>query len=52
MGETYAELHRDWDRISQVAYAEEEAFRQTLRAGTTIFDQAAAEVKRSGGHTR
>ena len=45
MGETYADLHRDWDRISQVAYAEEDAFRQTLRAGTTIFDQAAAEVK-------
>ena len=43
MGETYGDLHRDWDRISQIAYAEEEAFRQTLRAGTTIFDQATAE---------
>ena len=51
MGETYADLHRDWDRISQVAYAEEEAFRATLRAGTTIFDQATAQVKDSGGHT-
>jgi alanyl-tRNA synthetase len=51
MGETYSELHRDWDRISEVAYAEEDAFRQTLRAGTTIFDQAAFEVKRSGGTT-
>ena len=40
MGETYDELHRDWERISTVAYAEEEAFRQTLRAGTTIFDTA------------
>jgi alanyl-tRNA synthetase len=48
MGETYTELHRDWERISQIAYAEEDAFRQTLRAGTTIFDQAAADVKRSG----
>jgi alanyl-tRNA synthetase len=48
MGETYADLHRDWDRISQVAYAEEEAFRQTLRAGTTIFDQATAQLKESG----
>ena len=38
MGETYDELHRDWERISTVAYAEEDAFRQTLRAGTTIFD--------------
>jgi alanyl-tRNA synthetase len=48
MGETYVELHRDWERISTVAYAEEEAFRQTLRAGTTIFDLAATEVKESG----
>ena len=49
MGETYDELHRDWERISTVAYAEEEAFRQTLRAGTTIFDTATAELKRAGG---
>ncbi len=48
MGETYADLFRDWERISQVAYAEEDAFRQTLRAGTTIFDQAAAEVRSAG----
>jgi alanyl-tRNA synthetase len=51
MGETYSELHRDWERISQIAYAEEDAFRQTLRAGTTIFDQAAEQVKQSGGTT-
>ncbi len=51
MGETYGELHRDWERISQVAYAEEDAFRQTLRAGTTIFDQAVAEVRQTGGDT-
>ncbi len=50
MGETYAELHRDWDRISQIAYAEEDAFRQTLKAGTQIFDLAAQQVKQSGGH--
>ena len=50
MGETYDELHRDWERISQIAYAEEDAFRQTLRAGTTIFDQAAAEVQARGRH--
>ncbi len=49
MGETYAELHRDWERISSVAYGEEEAFRQTLRAGTAIFDLATTEVKQSGG---
>ena len=44
MGETYTELHRDWDRISTVAFAEEDAFRQTLRTGTTIFDTAASQV--------
>jgi alanyl-tRNA synthetase len=49
MAETYTELHRDWDRISTVAFAEEHAFRQTLRTGTTIFDTAAAEVRSSGG---
>ena len=49
MGQTYTELHRDWERISSVAYAEEEAFRQTLRAGTAIFDLATTEVKQTGG---
>ena len=49
MGETYTELHRDWERISRVAFAEEDAFRQTLKAGTTIFDLATTEVKRAGG---
>ncbi|MET1059453.1 MAG: alanine--tRNA ligase, partial [Nocardioides sp.] len=49
MGETYGELHRDWERISTVAYAEEDAFRQTLRSGTQIFDLAATEVKSTGG---
>lgn len=48
MAETYDVLHRDWERISRVAYAEEEAFRQTLRTGTTIFDLAAQEAKGSG----
>ncbi len=47
MGETYSELHTDWERISRVAYAEEEAFRKTLQSGTQIFDQAADEVKQS-----
>ena len=49
MGETYADLHRDWERISAVAYAEEDAFRSTLKAGTQIFDVAAGQVKQSGG---
>ena len=49
MGETYDALHRDWERISTIAYAEEDAFRQTLRAGTSIFDVATTRVKKSGG---
>jgi alanyl-tRNA synthetase len=48
MGETYDGLIRDWERISTIAYAEESAFRETLRAGTTIFDTAAREVKAAG----
>ena len=49
MAETYTDLHRDWERISTIAYAEEEAFRQTLKAGTAIFDMATAQVKEAGG---
>ncbi len=49
MGETYTDLVTDWDRISRVAFAEEDAFRKTLAAGTTIFDTAAGEVKAAGG---
>ncbi|CUR54711.1 Alanyl-tRNA synthetase [metagenome] len=49
MGQTYAELHRDWERIAAVAYAEEDAFRQTLRAGTQIFDLATTRLKQAGG---
>jgi alanyl-tRNA synthetase len=51
MGETYTELHRDWDRIARVAYGEEEAFRKTLQAGTQIFDLAAGEVRAGGSDT-
>lgn len=49
MGETYTSLHQDWERISKIAFAEEDAFRQTLKAGTQIFDLATTEVKQSGG---
>lgn len=51
MGETYADLRTDWERISRVAFAEEDAFRKTLQAGTQIFDLAAGEVRSSGGTT-
>jgi alanyl-tRNA synthetase len=50
MGESYTSLHDDWQRISTIAYAEEDAFRQTLRTGTSIFDLAAQEAK-AGGQT-
>jgi alanyl-tRNA synthetase len=49
MKASYPELERDFGRISQVAYAEEESFRHTLRAGTTILDTAVAETKKQGG---
>ncbi|MFZ5849363.1 MAG: alanine--tRNA ligase [Actinomycetota bacterium] len=45
---SYPELERDWGRISAVAFAEEEAFRTTLKAGTNIFDLAASEAKKAG----
>ncbi|HEY0902576.1 MAG TPA: alanine--tRNA ligase [Marmoricola sp.] len=48
MGETYTELHRDWERISSIAYAEEEAFRQTLRTGTQIFDMMSDTARTTG----
>jgi alanyl-tRNA synthetase len=49
MAPSYPELATDFDRISQYAYAEEEAFLSTLRAGTTILDTAVAETKAAGG---
>ena len=48
MSVTYPELRTDFDRISQVAYGEEEAFRRTLASGTTILDTAVARVKSAG----
>ncbi len=49
MAPSYPEVAADFDRISQYAYAEEDAFLSTLRAGTTILDTAIADTKRSGG---
>ena len=48
MAPSYPELASDFERISTYAYAEEEAFRQTLRAGTTIFDNATAAMREAG----
>ncbi|MEO6470470.1 MAG: alanine--tRNA ligase, partial [Aeromicrobium sp.] len=48
MKASYPELEPDFARISGIAYAEEDAFRQTLVKGTQIFDVAAASIKKSG----
>ena len=45
MGEQYPELISDRNRITQVAANEEDSFLQTLRAGTTLFENAASELK-------
>jgi alanyl-tRNA synthetase len=50
MKRSYPELEADWARISSVAYAEEEAFRRTLAAGTTILDTAIGEARGAGRH--
>ncbi|MGH3385104.1 MAG: alanine--tRNA ligase [Nocardioidaceae bacterium] len=48
MKASYPEIEQQWARISEIAYAEEEAFRHTLKTGTQIFDGAAAETKSVG----
>lgn len=48
MSKSYPELRTDFERISRIAYAEEEAFRRTLEAGTNIFDTAAEQTKGAG----
>ena len=45
MAESYPEVASNWARISQIAYAEEDAFRRTLATGTQIFDLAVADAK-------
>jgi alanyl-tRNA synthetase len=48
MSPTYPELVTDFERISAVVRAEEEAFLATLTAGSRIFDTAVAETKGAG----
>ncbi|WP_153394334.1 alanine--tRNA ligase [Ornithinicoccus halotolerans] len=48
MAKSYPELVSGWSRISQIAYAEEEAFRRTLSAGTSILDAAVRQARESG----
>ncbi|MCU1655583.1 MAG: alanyl-tRNA synthetase [Pseudonocardiales bacterium] len=49
MAPSYPEVADDFERIATYAYAEEDAFLATLRTGTSIFDVAVSETKRSGG---
>src|SRR4029079_12022844 len=51
MKQSYPELETGFDRISQIAYAEEDAFRRTLASGTTILDTAVARTKSQGSST-
>jgi alanyl-tRNA synthetase len=45
MKASYPQLEAGFSRISQIAYAEEEAFRRTLASGTTILDTAVTKAK-------
>ncbi|MEO3927083.1 alanine--tRNA ligase [Micromonosporaceae bacterium B7E4] len=49
MSPSYPELATEFDRISSYAYAEEDAFLSTLRAGTTILDTAIEQTRSAGG---
>jgi len=49
MAPSYPEVADEFERISSYAYAEEDAFLSTLRAGTTILDTAIADTKAGGG---
>ncbi|MGY1438939.1 alanine--tRNA ligase [Streptomyces reniochalinae] len=53
MADGYPELARalTYDRIADQAHGEEEAFRATLRQGTTVLDTAVADLKAHGGRT-
>ena len=51
MKASYPELETGWSTISEVAYGEEDAFRRTLAAGTTILDTAVASAKKEAGRS-
>ncbi|WP_031185714.1 alanine--tRNA ligase [Streptomyces sp. NRRL F-5635] len=48
MAPSYPEVAEAYDRIADRAASEEEAFRSTLRQGTTVLDTAVAKVKAEG----
>jgi alanyl-tRNA synthetase len=48
MKAAYPDVATDFDRISALAYAEEETFLRTLTSGTGILDTAVEKTKKSG----
>ena len=48
MKASYPEVEAKWNRIAEVAEAEDASFARTLASGTTMFDIAAAEAKTQG----
>jgi alanyl-tRNA synthetase len=51
MKASYPELEAGFARISEIVAGEEESFRQTLTAGTTILDTAVRTTKAAGAAT-
>ncbi|MEU5136751.1 alanine--tRNA ligase [Streptomyces californicus] len=51
MAPSYPEVADAYPRIAEQAGAEEDAFRSSLRQGTTVLDTAIARVKESGGRS-
>lgn len=48
MKAAYPEVAIEFDRVSQLAYAEEETFLRTLAAGTSILDTAVSNTRKAG----
>ncbi|MFD3942298.1 alanine--tRNA ligase [Streptomyces sp. NPDC058579] len=51
MAPSYPEVVESYARIADQAYGEEDAFRKTLKQGTTVLDTAVAKVKEDGGRS-
>ncbi|MGN8025830.1 alanine--tRNA ligase [Microbacterium sp. 22242] len=51
MKAAYPVLEQDWGQLSAAAFAEEETFRRTLDAGSTILDLALDQTKKTGSAT-
>ncbi|WP_130865478.1 alanine--tRNA ligase [Acidipropionibacterium timonense] len=48
MKASYPDVLTQWDRVIAAATAEEETFRRTLSAGTTMLDTAVAQTRQAG----